>query len=279
MPELPDVETVARMLRRRVRGRRIRRVRILTPATVRSPDPVTFTSVLRGRRVRGIGRRGKYLLIGLDGDLTLVVHLRMTGDFQVASARAPLPRHARVVFNLADRQLRFVDQRRFGHMDLLTPRQLSRFAGLARLGVEPLDPDFTLLRLRALLHGRRGALKALLLRQDVIAGIGNIYADEILWQARLHPARTTDTLRPRQIAKLHRTIRRVLDRAVRHLSRYRRPVGTFLDARDRDGVCPRCRRPLRVARIAGRTTYFCRNCQRAPRTRRDQPRRALKNWI
>jgi formamidopyrimidine-DNA glycosylase len=102
----------------------------------------------------------------------------------------------------------------------------------------------------------------LLLRQDLIAGIGNLYADEILWQARLHPSRTTDTLTPRETARLHRVIRRVLARAVRHLSRYRRPVGAFLDARDRDGHCPRGHGPLRIERIAGRTTYLCPRCQR-----------------
>ncbi len=262
MPELPDVETIARMLRRRVRGRRIRDVRILTSSTVRSPDPATFTRVLRGRRVRDIGRRGKYLLIGLDGDLTLVVHLRMTGDFEVAPPRAPLPRHARVVFDLPGRQLRFIDQRRFGHMDLLTPRQLTRLAGLARLGLEPLDPGFTLPRFRALLRGRRGTLKAMLLRQDLIAGIGNVYADEILWQARLHPARTVGTLRPERVARLHRIIRRVLAKAVADLSRYGRPVGRLLDVREPEGRCPRCGRPLAVDRIAGRTSYFCRTCQR-----------------
>lgn len=271
MPELPDVETVARMLRRQVRGRRIGRVRVLTPATIRSPDPAAFTRMLRGRRVRDVGRRGKYLLIGLIGDLTLVVHLRMTGDFEVSPPRVPLPRHTRVVFEFADRQLRFIDQRRFGHMDLLTPRQLSKFAGLACLGAEPLDPAFTLPRFRALLRGpapygagrsRRGMIKGLLLRQDVIAGIGNIYADEILWQARLHPARQVNMLSRKQVARLHRTIRRVLERAVKGLSKYRRPVGRLLDVRERDAPCPRCGRPLTVARIAGRTTYFCPHCQR-----------------
>lgn len=262
MPELPDVETLARMLRRRIRGRRIRRVRVLTPSTVRSPDPATFTRMLRGRRVRMVDRRGKYLLLGLSGDLTLVTHLRMTGDLVVTRPAAPTHPHTRVIFEIDGLHLRFVDLRRFGHMDLLTPQGLARFPGLARLGVEPLGPEFTLSRLRALLRGRRGALKVLLLRQDLVAGIGNIYADEILWLARLHPGRGAAGLGPTSVARLHRAIRTVLARAVEGLSRYGRPVGRFLDARDRDGVCPRCGRPLAVERIAGRTTYFCPHCQR-----------------
>lgn len=262
MPELPDVETLVRRLRRRVRDTRIRRVRLLTPSTVRHPDPEAFRRRLRGRSITDVRRRGKYLLFELTGDLTLAVHLRMTGDFEIARADAPVHRHTRVIFTVDGAELRFIDLRRFGHMDLLTPAQLERFRGLRGLGIEPLDAAFTLAAFRALVETRRLGLKALLLRQDLIAGIGNLYADEILWQARLHPARTTDALHPRQIALLHRTIRRVLDRAIRHLSRYRRPIGVFLDAREHHAHCPRGHGVLRIARIAGRTTYYCPRCQR-----------------
>jgi len=262
MPELPDVETVAAMLRRRVRGKRIQMVQLLTPSTVRSPDPATFTRLLRGLRLQRIDRRGKYLLISLDGDLTLVVHLRMTGDFEVTDPKAPIHPHTRVVFEIDRRHLRFIDQRRFGHMDLLTPQGLSQFPGLARMGVEPLGPQFTLEKFRQLAAARRGAVKALLLRQDLVAGIGNIYADEILWHARLHPARRMESLRPDRITLLYRTIRTVLRTAVSGLSRYGRPYGRLLAAREQNGHCPRCGRPLAIDRIAGRTTYFCRTCQR-----------------
>ena len=261
MPELPDVETLARMLHRRVRGMRIRTVVLLTPSTVRQPEPAAFRRRLRGRRITAVTRRGKYLLFELTGDLTLAVHLRMTGDFELARPGAPLSPHTRVIFSSDGRDLRFTDLRRFGHMDLLTPAQRARFAGLRKLGIEPLDASFTSARFRELIGRRRLGIKALLLRQDLIAGIGNLYADEILWQARLHPSRSTDSLTEREIALLHRTIRRVLARAVRYLSRYRRPVGAFLDARERDGLCPRGHGPLRIERIAGRTTYFCPRCQ------------------
>jgi formamidopyrimidine-DNA glycosylase len=272
MPELPDVEILARGLRRRLRGKRIRAVRLLTPSTVRHPGRATFRRTLAGRRITGVARRGKYLLIALDGDLTLAVHLRMTGDLVVARMGAPLPPHTRVVFTLEDTELRFTDQRRFGHMDLIRGAERERAAGLRSLGVEPLSPAFTLSGFEALIGRRRLGVKALLLRQDLIAGIGNLYADEILWQARLHPARTTDTLTPRQRALLWRTIRHVLDRAIRERSRYGGAVGTLIDARDRGGRCPRGHGPLRVMRAAGRTTYLCPRCQREVRVSPPGPR-------
>jgi formamidopyrimidine-DNA glycosylase len=261
MPELPDVETVRRMLQRAVGGRRIGRVTVLSPSTIRSPAPRLFARRVRGRRIQAVARRGKYLLIGLEGALTLVVHLRMTGDFAVAPRTAPRDPHTRVVFSFNGKELRFVDQRRFGHMDVLPTAKLQAW-GLARLGAEPLDRRFTLVEFRRMLEGRRGALKALLLRQDVIAGIGNIYADEILFQARLHPARALGSLPPAEVARLHEAIRTVLRRATAGLSRYGRPVGDFLRVREPGGRCPRCGRPLMVSRVAGRTTYACRVCQR-----------------
>jgi formamidopyrimidine-DNA glycosylase len=261
MPELPDVETVRRMLQRAVGGRRIARVTVLSPSTIRSPAPRVFARRLRGRRIQGVDRRGKYLLIGLEGALTLVVHLRMTGDFAVAPRTEPRDRHTRVVFSMDGQELRFVDQRRFGHMDVLPTAELQAW-GLARLGMEPLDRRFTLEAFRRIVQGRRGALKALLLRQDLIAGIGNIYADEILFQARLQPARALGSLRSADIARLHRAIRTVLRRATTGLSRYGKPVGELLRARESGGACPRCGRPLIVSRVAGRTTYACRVDQR-----------------
>jgi len=267
MPELPDVEAVVRTLRRRAKGLRIHGVRILSPSTVRSPAPRTFAQQVRGRMIRAVGRRGKYLLIDLDGQVMMIAHLRMTGDFAVARAGDPYPPHTRVVFRLNGRELRFIDQRRFGHIDLI---DLSRAGGMAewarerRLGAEPLDPAFTSARLGEILRGRRGALKSLLLRQDLVAGIGNIYADEILFQARLSPHRRVTSLRPAGVRRLYRAIRAVLRRAIENLSRYGRPVGGLIAAREKGGICPRCRRVLRTTTVSGRTTYYCARCQRQP---------------
>jgi formamidopyrimidine-DNA glycosylase len=262
MPELPDVETVVRMLRRTVVGRRIGPVRVLNPSTIRSPSPRRFTQRVRGRTIERVTRRGKYLLIGLDGGLTLIAHLRMTGDFTVVRRADPVHRHTRVVLALDGQEVRFVDQRRFGHMDLVPTREIDQFPALRRLGSEPLERAFTLRKFRALLQRRRGTLKGLLLRQDVIAGIGNIYADEILFQARLHPARRIDSLRLAEGKRLYQAIRSVLRRATLGLSRYGRPVGVLLESRAQGARCPRCAKALVTSRIAGRTTYYCRFCQR-----------------
>ena len=265
MPELPDVEAVVRTLRRRAVGRRISGVIIRSPGTIRSPAPPAFARRVRGRTIRAVGRRGKYLLFHLDGGLMMVAHLRMTGDFVVARPDTPAPQHTRVVFALNGRELRFIDQRRFGHIDLLDlarPGGLAAWEGLRHLGDEPLDPAFTPARFRELLRGRRGALKALLLRQDLIAGIGNIYADEILFQARLRPTRSAASLRPAHLTRLYRAIRTVLRQAVDRLTRYGRSEGALGAARRKGGTCPRCGRALRTATVGGRTAYYCAFCQR-----------------
>jgi formamidopyrimidine-DNA glycosylase len=262
MPELPDVEAVARRLRGAIAGRRITRVDVLDRTVVRSPGPQTFARRLRGRTIRAIARRGKYLLMYLSGGVVLVGHLRMTGDFLTASRREPRRPHTRLVLGTNGLDLRFIDQRRFGHMDLVDESGVATVAGLRTLGVEPLTVAFSVGYLRRLIVRRRGMLKAFLLRQDLIAGIGNIYADEILFQARLHPARRLQTLRPAQVTALHRAIQKVLRRAIAELSRRGASVGRLVAVRERGGACPRCRRPLRIATIAGRTTYFCPHCQR-----------------
>src|SRR2546430_11095039 len=154
MPELPDVETLARTLRRSAVGRRLHRVRILSPATIRSPAPRAFARLMRGRRIVRVGRRGKYLLIDLDGALTLIVHLRMTGDLAFVPAGAPLHPHTRVLFALGVEEPRFLDQRRFGHMDLLPPPRGPHLSGLRRLEDDPPASWFTLNRVRPLLRGR-----------------------------------------------------------------------------------------------------------------------------
>src|SRR5712691_8951575 len=247
MPELPDVETVARRLRRSVAGRRITGVRVLSRSTIHSPHPRRFVRELSGRTVRTVDRRGKYLLIRLSGALTLIVHLRMTGDFELVPHAAPVHPHTRVILRVGRADLRFTDQRRFGHMDLALSD--AEFGPVAELGLEPLGASFTPGRWRALLRGRRGTIKSLLLRLDLIAGIGNIYADEILWQARVHPARPAHRMRQAEVGRLYRSIRREIGRAVAQLSKYGHPVGRFLNARGEDDArCPRCGRPLRNAR-------------------------------
>ncbi len=261
MPELPEVETLVRDLRRRLLGRTIRRVRVLAPAMVRSPRPDRFARALRGRTVRGVGRRGKYLLVRLDRGLFLAVHLRMTGDLVVVPRRRPLHPHTRLVLGLDGVDLRFLDQRRFGHMDLLPQSALPVVRALQRLGAEPLGRAFTLERFRAAVRSRRGGLKALLLRQEVVAGIGNLYADEILFQARLHPGRRVESLRPGEVRRLYLAMRHVLRQAVLGLARTGDPGGILLPVRQAGAPCPRCAHSLARMRLAGRATVFCPSCQ------------------
>ena len=265
MPELPEVETLARYLRRHLVGRRIRRVRVFTPSTIHSPAPRRFTQALRGRVILAVERRGKYLLLRLDRDLVLVIHLRMTGDLEMVPRRRALPPHVRVAFALDGSDLWFEDQRRFGHIDLLPASALPLFDPLRRMGPEPLSRSFTPERFRAMLKPRRGALKPLLLRQEVLAGIGNLYADEILFQARLHPGRRVEFLGPAEVRRLYLAIRQVLRRATSESARAGDPVGALLAVREVGGVCPRCGRPLTATRLGGRATYFCPACQRRER--------------
>ncbi|MDQ7849744.1 MAG: DNA-formamidopyrimidine glycosylase family protein [Armatimonadota bacterium] len=261
MPELPEVEVLARHLRPHLLGQTIRRVQVLSPATVRSPRADRFARLIRGRTVRGVSRKGKYLLIALDGAMFLAVHLCMTGDLVVVPRSRPLHPHTRVVLGLDGADLRFLDQRRFGSMALLPGRALPAFPTLKRLGAEPLGVAFTLERFRALLRPRRGGLKALLLRQEVVAGIGNLYADEILFQARLHPGRRVESLRLGEVRRLYRAVRHVLRRAVLGLARAGDPGGVLLPVRQEGAACPRCDGRLAGLRLAGRTTVFCPSCQ------------------
>lgn len=262
MPELPDVESVVRVLRRKLIGRRITRISAVDRSIIRSPAPSLFARRLRGRTIRKVGRRGKYLLVHLEAGYAIIGHLRMTGEFVVVPQSEPIHPHTRLVVGFDGEDLRFVDQRRFGHVDLVPTHALRTFKGLRALGVEPLSSGFTLDRFRSLIQGRRGSLKALLLRQDVIAGIGNIYADETLFQARLLPARQAQSLRPAEVQRLYHAIRDVLRRAVKALSRDHGSPGDLVEVRERGGACPRCHRALRAAAIAGRTAYFCPSCQR-----------------
>ena len=275
MPELPEVETVRRTLRPRVVGRRIRWVEVLTPRQIYHPDPDTFASELEGAVFEDIERRGKYLLFHL-GPLLLVAHLRMSGHLFVCRPDEPRERHLHVVFHLDDGQeLRYADQRKFGGFHLLGPDRQGMPTGLAKLGPEPLSPSFTPEALAAALAGRRTSIKAALLNQELVAGLGNIYADEALFCARIHPARQAASLTPDEVARLHGCIRRVLTRAIERrgttFSLYRDGEGyegdmyDELQVFDRTGEpCPVCGTPIQKVAVAQRGTHFCPRCQPVP---------------
>lgn len=271
MPELPEVETVARDLDARLRGRRILGVTVLWPRTVERPALGAFCAGLVERTVEHVGRRGKFVVVRLDRGDRLLVHLRMTGRLLLEPADAPAGPHTRVIFVL-DRgeRLRFDDARRFGRMLLLDPDAFAAFS--ARLGAEPLDEALDAAALAARL-ARRARIKALLLDQRYLAGVGNIYADEALFRAGIHPARAASTLTLEEWRALHAALRSVLAAGVDYRGT---STSTYLDALGRPGrfqerllvyrragqPCPRCGTALARVVVAGRTSTFCRQCQK-----------------
>jgi formamidopyrimidine-DNA glycosylase len=274
VPELPEVETVAADLRPWLVGKRIVRCHLYQPAIVRYPLPEDFARGVEGRTIVALTRRGKYLLNHLDDERVLVVHLGMTGSLRYVDPAQPLADHVHAVFDLDDRrQLRYRDPRRFGRLLLGGEAELIAERKLPRLGPEPIDPAFTDLDLYRRLHSRRAPIKALLLDQAVLAGVGNIYADESCFRARVRPDRPASSLSRPAVKRLHGALRDALLAAIANRGS---SVDTYLDAWGERGrqqeellvygrggePCAVCSRPLSVVRLAGRTTVFCRRCQK-----------------
>ncbi len=272
MPELPEVETVRRTLETGLAGRRIAEVtRIAWPRMIAEPTPEVFRELLRDRLVTGVERRAKYIVVKLDRDEALVVHLRMTGQLTLRGDADEPDAHTHIVLRLAGGgQLFFRDARKFGRIWLLDRAGLQVLQ--ARLGPEPLDDALPAEEFRTLLRRRKGRLKPLLLDQKLIAGLGNIYVDEALWTAKLHPLRTVPSLDDDDIDRLYDAIRAVLSEAIERrgtsISDYRDAWGEpgdnqdFLNVYDRAGLpCRRCGTPIVRTVVAQRGTYLCPSCQ------------------
>lgn len=284
MPELPEVETVRRALAPLLEGRTLARVEILDGRLVQPHDPAEVAAELTGEAVVRADRRGKYLLLRLASRRVLVVHLRMTGAFVAGEAAAPGLPHLRALLHLeggtgsggealAPARLAFTDVRRFGTWTLLEPRALRAYLA-ERLGPEPLG-SFSAAAFAVRVGGRAAPVKAVLLDQKAVAGVGNIYADEALWRARIHPLAPASSLTAAQLASLHRAVRAALRTGIERqgatLRDYRAPDGSEGGMQDefrvygRDGEpCPRCGRAIAKTRVAGRGTHFCPRCQRPP---------------
>ena len=291
MPELPEVETVRRGLLATVLGWRVESVEVLSKQSLAAPGPALDRQLV-GRRLAAVARRGKLLIVDLDSDAHLWVHLMMTGQLVVTehgrtlfggghpsrSMLAPMPNvTTRVVLRLSgDRSLYFNDARKFGRIRLLSTAELEADPFLARLGPEPLGDSFTLAGFRSQLQRhRRAPTKPVILDQSVLAGIGNIYADESLHLARLHPRRQAGSLSMAESRRLHEAIRTVIGQAIEHggtsfadyVNAARGQVGYLEQARvfRREGQpCPVCGTPIERIRVAGRSTNICTHCQRAP---------------
>jgi len=270
MPELPEVETIARGLREPLVGRQFTGVRIGWENLVARPTVKEFVRGLVGQRILGVKRRGKYLIFALSGGKSLIIHLRMTGRLLIKNPDDELDKHAHLIFELDDGQeLRFNNVRKLGRVYLVDDEDEI----VGKLGPEPLDDDFTPAGFAALLSGRRGRIKPLLLNQRFMAGVGNIYADEALFAARIHPERRADALTTEDIERLYGAIRRVLHQGIENRGT---TLSDYLDAEGREGRnqeylrvfrrtgqhCPRCGVPIERTVVGGRGTYFCPRCQR-----------------
>ena len=278
MPELPEVETIRRHLAPHLEGRTLERMEVLDARWGEPAAPEEMADAVDGRRVERVGLRGKYLIFELEDEVFLVMHLRMTGNLLLAPGDED-PRFTRVRFRLeGGERLVFADMRRFGTGVVLLGADALDDYFAARLGVEPLDEEFTAEALRAAARGRRAPVKAFLLSQERIAGVGNIYADEALFRARIHPLRPVGALKRPQIEALREAVVESLEAGIdargATIDDYRNPdgaSGSFQDrflAYGREGEpCVRCGTPLRKIRAAGRGTYFCPRCQRPPRRR------------
>lgn len=272
MPELPEVETIRSKLSPLLAGRTFRRVEILDGRLTRPEAPGPVAAELVGERVADVRRRGKYLIFAFESGRHLVVHLRMTGGFQYRTEPSDGDPHRRAVVELDNgSEVAYRDVRRFGTWLLLEPGELDRYLA-ARIGGEPLERSFTAASFGRRLEGRRAPIKSALLDQRAVAGVGNIYADEALWFARLHPLRPAGELDADEVAALTRAIRKALRRGLERqgatLRDYRDPAGASgrmqheFHVYGRDGEpCDRCGTPVEKTRVAGRGTWFCPGCQ------------------
>jgi formamidopyrimidine-DNA glycosylase len=299
MPELPEVETIRRQLAASLTGRRIERARVLDPRWTRPVAPARVERALRARRIEAVERRGKYLLLRLDDGAALAMHLRMTGNLLLRDGDAPGrrlggerlyegspdARYLRAMLEL-DRggELWFTDPRRFGQAIILRGDAIDPYFA-ARVGIEPLSERLTADALGRIALGRRAPLKSFLLDQSGVAGVGNIYADEALWRARLHPLSPAGSMRPEHWEDLRAGIVEVLEAG---LAAGGASIDDYRDARGESGAmqdeflvhtragepCRRCGETIRRIVVSGRSTYFCPGCQR--RLRRRPRRRAAR---
>jgi formamidopyrimidine-DNA glycosylase len=275
MPELPEVETVKTTLNRLVAGKTIARVTVSLPRIIHRPDDVErFRAELAGRTIRRVERRGKFLRLILDGAV-LVSHLRMEGRYGVYASETPIEKHTHVIFHFTDgTELRYRDVRQFGTMHLFAAGEDERSEPLSKLGLEPLDPAFTHEAFRAAAAGRSTRIKPLLLDQTVVAGLGNIYVDEALFAAGIHPERPASTLTDGEWRRLRDSIVAVLREAValggssvKSYVNGQGEMGMFqlrLKAYGRKNEpCLTCGTPIRKIAVGGRGTHFCPVCQPA----------------
>jgi len=274
MPELPEVETIRKGLEKKVRGKRVNKVIIRNEKAIKAPSsPGQFIRKIEGRRLSGIRRKGKYLILELDSKDSLIIHLRLTGRLIYSPEGEELP-YTRVIFIFPDKtQLSFTNMRGLGGLWLIPNEEFRNLPFLNSLGPEPLDNDFTLARFRKLLQGKKGKIKSLLMEQTFIAGVGNIYSQEALFLSGIHPERNASMLIDREVESLYNNLLAVLREA---LSYDGSSIDAYVDLNGKKGSyeshlrvygrkgkdCFRCGAVIRKIKVSGRGTCFCPVCQK-----------------
>src|SRR3954465_7179875 len=276
MPELPEVETIRRQRAPAGAGRRLGPPPTLAPRWCEPAPPDDVAQAVEARRIERLDRRGKWLVWELAEEVHLIMHLRMTGNLLLVPAGDSERRFLRARIDLDDgHHVLFADARRFGTGVVLLGHDAVHDYFQGRVGLEPLGPDFTAEALRGMASGRKAPVKAFLLSQERVAGVGNIYADEALWRSKIHPLRPVGTLKAKQIESLHESVIHVLNEGIdakgATIDDFRDATGAEGSFQDRFQVhlreaepCPRCGTRIRKIRAAGRGTYYCPRCQRAP---------------
>ena len=275
MPELPEVQTIVdALISAGIVGKRIRKTIVFWPKTIATSGPDQFNRQVRNKTIISIGRRGKFIIFKLSDDIFMVVHLRMTGRFELMSnVTSPNP-HVQIVLNISDgRRLLYHDTRKFGRFYL--SNAIDSLTG--NLGPEPLSDRFTAKLLARRLKGRRRQIKPLLLDQTFVAGLGNIYVDEALWEARIHPQSIINSLTKKEMTALHQALPRVLIKGIRNMgTSLGSGEGNFYSVANRRGrnkdllkifrrtdlPCPRCKSPIERIIVGQRSTHICGKCQK-----------------
>jgi formamidopyrimidine-DNA glycosylase len=274
LPELPEVETIRISLEEKIKGLKIEKVDLFCDKILKEPDNIDdFKKIVRAKTIKGLSRRGKYLMLHLSEGYVIVIHLRMTGRLLYLAEYEQITKHTHLIFYLNNNfHLRFIDIRKFGTIYLLKEDNLNTIRGLSTLGLEPLDKDFTFEYLRYKFMTKNKKIKQVLLDQDVVAGLGNIYADEVLFEAGILPDRSAKSLSDDELRELHISIRKVIKEAICHRGT------SFRDYVDGEGEkgehqnhlkvyqktnkpCSRCQCIIKKEKIAGRSSHFCPGCQ------------------
>ena len=272
MPEMPEVETVRRTLLPLIKGKTIKEVTVWYPKII-TGDAKEFKKQLAGKRIETIDRYAKYLLIRLSGHLTVVSHLRMEGKYRLVKVNTKKDKHDHVQIVFSDNSaLRYNDVRKFGRMQLIKTGTEKEKTGISKLGAEPNSAAFTVSYLQNGLARKKKKIKNTLLDQSVVAGLGNIYVDEVLWETKIHPLSQANTIPAEKVAQLHDNINSLIELAIAERGT---TVHTYLDANGKTGgfqkmlqvyghkgePCVRCGTPLEKIKVNGRGTTFCPECQ------------------